>query len=153
MVSCFYKGQVCPRFDIGGVDEQHLHSRATEGLQACPMSNFKIFFCLPSTLRASFSTSTSSCAKFTWRSVQSASFTTTRAWQRYYGTRAMTDTSIELTAPNSRKYTQPIGLFINNEWYPSSDGEKITTINPTFVSPLPILTLHDLPFSSLAVFS
>lgn len=43
----------------------------------------------------------------------------------------MSDLSIELTAPNGRKYTQPTGLFINNEFVPSSKGDKITTINPT----------------------
>jgi len=44
----------------------------------------------------------------------------------------MPDLSIELTAPNGRKYTQPVGLFINNEWVKSKKGEKITTINPTY---------------------
>ncbi|KAK4935888.1 mitochondrial aldehyde dehydrogenase [Elasticomyces elasticus] len=39
--------------------------------------------------------------------------------------------TVELTAPNGRKYTQPTGLFINNEWTPSSDGKTITSINPT----------------------
>ncbi|KAL8954778.1 MAG: hypothetical protein Q9193_007088, partial [Seirophora villosa] len=39
--------------------------------------------------------------------------------------------SVELTAPNGRKYTQPTGLFINNEFVKSSSGEKITSINPT----------------------
>ncbi|KAL9015722.1 MAG: hypothetical protein Q9185_006900 [Variospora sp. 1 TL-2023] len=39
--------------------------------------------------------------------------------------------TIELTAPNGRKYTQPTGLFINNEFVKSNSGEKITTINPT----------------------
>lgn len=39
--------------------------------------------------------------------------------------------AIELTAPNGRKYTQPTGLFINNEFVKSKSGEKITTINPT----------------------
>ncbi|KFY51383.1 hypothetical protein V497_09195 [Pseudogymnoascus sp. VKM F-4516 (FW-969)] len=43
----------------------------------------------------------------------------------------MSDLHIELTAPNGRKYTQPTGLFINNEWIKSSDGKKITSINPT----------------------
>ncbi|KAH9221003.1 putative aldehyde dehydrogenase [Leptodontidium sp. 2 PMI_412] len=43
----------------------------------------------------------------------------------------MSDLSIELTAPNGRKYTQPTGLFINNEWVKSSDGKKIVSINPT----------------------
>lgn len=46
-------------------------------------------------------------------------------------TRKMSDLTVELTAPNGRKYQQPIGLFINNEWVKSSDGEKITSINPT----------------------
>ena len=39
--------------------------------------------------------------------------------------------TVELTAPNGRKYAQPTGLFINNEWVASSDGAKITTINPS----------------------
>ncbi|KHJ33442.1 putative aldehyde dehydrogenase [Erysiphe necator] len=43
----------------------------------------------------------------------------------------MSDLSRELTAPNGKKYVQPIGLFINNEWVKSSDGQTITTINPT----------------------
>ncbi|OBT89211.1 hypothetical protein VE02_04303 [Pseudogymnoascus sp. 03VT05] len=43
----------------------------------------------------------------------------------------MSDLHIELTAPNGMKYTQPTGLFINNEWVKSSDGKKITSINPT----------------------
>lgn len=40
--------------------------------------------------------------------------------------------TVELTAPNGRKYTQPIGLFINNEWVKSSNGQKLTTVNPTY---------------------
>ncbi|KAF2436943.1 aldehyde dehydrogenase-like protein [Tothia fuscella] len=43
----------------------------------------------------------------------------------------MSDLSVELTAPNGRKYTQPTGLFINNEWVKATSGEKITSINPT----------------------
>ncbi|KAK8196021.1 mitochondrial aldehyde dehydrogenase [Zalaria obscura] len=46
-------------------------------------------------------------------------------------TRIMSGLSIELTAPNGHKYTQPTGLFINNEWVKSSKGNKITSINPT----------------------
>jgi aldehyde dehydrogenase (NAD+) len=45
----------------------------------------------------------------------------------------MSDLTIELTAPNGRKYTQPTGIFINNEWVKSKSGEKITSINPSFV--------------------
>ncbi|CZR59190.1 probable aldehyde dehydrogenase [Phialocephala subalpina] len=43
----------------------------------------------------------------------------------------MSDLTIELTAPNGREYTQPTGLFINNEWVKSSNGGKLTSINPT----------------------
>ncbi|KAI9794261.1 MAG: hypothetical protein M1816_006187 [Peltula sp. TS41687] len=43
----------------------------------------------------------------------------------------MADLHVELTAPNGVKYTQPIGLFINNEFVKSRTGEKITSINPT----------------------
>ncbi|TAQ86647.1 hypothetical protein B7494_g5038 [Chlorociboria aeruginascens] len=39
--------------------------------------------------------------------------------------------SAELTAPNGVKYAQPTGLFINNEWVESSNGQKITSVNPT----------------------
>ncbi|KAF4987759.1 hypothetical protein FGRMN_10183 [Fusarium graminum] len=38
---------------------------------------------------------------------------------------------VQLTAPNGRTYKQPTGLFINNEWVKSSNGSKITSINPT----------------------
>ncbi|KAJ4129787.1 mitochondrial aldehyde dehydrogenase [Fusarium equiseti] len=38
---------------------------------------------------------------------------------------------VQLTAPNGRTYKQPTGLFINNEWVKSSNGEKIASINPT----------------------
>ncbi|TVY46478.1 Aldehyde dehydrogenase, partial [Lachnellula occidentalis] len=46
-------------------------------------------------------------------------------------TTKMSDLSVELTAPNGKKYSQPTGLFINNEWVKGSSGEKITSINPT----------------------
>ncbi|KAL8714583.1 MAG: hypothetical protein Q9220_001531 [cf. Caloplaca sp. 1 TL-2023] len=41
------------------------------------------------------------------------------------------DLSVELTAPNGHKYTQPTGLFINNEFVKSKAGDKITSINPS----------------------
>ncbi|KAL4922521.1 aldehyde dehydrogenase domain-containing protein [Aspergillus aurantiobrunneus] len=44
---------------------------------------------------------------------------------------AMSDPVIQLTAPNGRKYAQPIGLFINNEFVPSKSGEKFASINPS----------------------
>lgn len=45
----------------------------------------------------------------------------------------MTGLSVELTAPNGRKYVQPTGLFIDNEWVEGSGGEMITSINPSYV--------------------
>jgi aldehyde dehydrogenase (NAD+) len=38
---------------------------------------------------------------------------------------------VELTAPNGRRWTQPLGLFINNEFVKSSNDQKIASINPT----------------------
>ncbi|KAL1640210.1 mitochondrial aldehyde dehydrogenase [Diplodia intermedia] len=38
--------------------------------------------------------------------------------------------STEITAPNGRKWTQPLGLFIDNEFVPSQSGKKLTTIDP-----------------------
>ncbi|KAF9888177.1 hypothetical protein FE257_009172 [Aspergillus nanangensis] len=38
--------------------------------------------------------------------------------------------SIQLTAPNNVTYTQPTGLFINNEFVPAQSGETLTTVNP-----------------------
>ncbi|KAF7715785.1 Aldehyde dehydrogenase, mitochondrial [Penicillium ucsense] len=43
----------------------------------------------------------------------------------------MSNLSVQLTAPNGRSYTQPIGLFINNEFVAAKGGEKITSINPS----------------------
>ncbi|CAL3962697.1 hypothetical protein PZA11_000225 [Diplocarpon coronariae] len=39
-------------------------------------------------------------------------------------------TTIELSTPSTGKYTQPTGLFINNEWVESVDGKTFETINP-----------------------
>ena len=44
----------------------------------------------------------------------------------------MSDLFADLTAPNGRKYKQPRGLFINNEFVKSKSGETISTINPTY---------------------
>ena len=38
---------------------------------------------------------------------------------------------IELSAPNGKKWSQPLGLFINNEFVKSGSEQKITSINPT----------------------
>jgi hypothetical protein len=43
---------------------------------------------------------------------------------------------VELTAPNGRKWTQPLGLFINNVFVKSSNGQTIASINPTCVHQL-----------------
>jgi hypothetical protein len=45
----------------------------------------------------------------------------------------MASLSVQLTAPNGRVWSQPTGLFINNQWVKSSDGDKIATINPAYV--------------------
>ncbi|TIC96805.1 putative aldehyde dehydrogenase-like protein [Colletotrichum higginsianum] len=42
----------------------------------------------------------------------------------------MSDLSVELTAPNGVKYTQPTGLFINNEFVKSAKGDTIDSIDP-----------------------
>ncbi|KAK2594520.1 mitochondrial aldehyde dehydrogenase [Conoideocrella luteorostrata] len=42
----------------------------------------------------------------------------------------MSASSVELTAPNGVKYTQPTGLFINNEFVKSVSGQTITSIDP-----------------------
>ena len=55
----------------------------------------------------------------------------TFAHRYFHSTRIMSDVVLQLTAPNGRKYSQPIGLFINNEFVPSKSGEKLATINPS----------------------
>jgi len=40
-------------------------------------------------------------------------------------------TSVQLSAPSIGKYTQPTGLFINNEWVKGVDGKTFETINPS----------------------
>jgi hypothetical protein len=47
------------------------------------------------------------------------------------------DLEIELTAPNGRRYMQPLGLFINGEFVKSSNGQKLSTINPTYNTTFP----------------
>lgn len=54
---------------------------------------------------------------------------------RYFSlsTHLRTKMEVELTAPNGRKWTQPLGLFINNEFVKSSNEQKLASINPTCV--------------------
>ncbi len=47
---------------------------------------------------------------------------------------------MELSAPNGKTWTQPVGLFIDNEFVQSSNGQKLTTVNPTYVPPSPYLS-------------
>ncbi|KAG4442857.1 hypothetical protein IFR05_001653 [Cadophora sp. M221] len=42
----------------------------------------------------------------------------------------MSDLFRDLVAPNGKAFRQPLGLFINNDWVPSSTGEKIQAICP-----------------------
>jgi aldehyde dehydrogenase (NAD+) len=35
-----------------------------------------------------------------------------------------------ITLPNGTKYEQPLGLFINNEFVPSSDSTTIEVVDP-----------------------
>ena len=38
--------------------------------------------------------------------------------------------SKEITLPNGLKYTQPLGLFINNEFVKPKNGGSLETVNP-----------------------
>jgi aldehyde dehydrogenase (NAD+) len=52
-------------------------------------------------------------------------------FRRSFATTSTDTLTQTLTAPNGRKYEQPTGLFINNEWTSSSKNTKFTSINPT----------------------
>lgn len=41
--------------------------------------------------------------------------------------------STSITLPNGKSYEQPLGLFINNEFVPSSTGNEIDVIDPKYV--------------------
>jgi aldehyde dehydrogenase (NAD(P)+) len=41
----------------------------------------------------------------------------------------MADLSVALTAPNGQQYTQPTGLFINNEFV-KGNGGTIVSVDP-----------------------
>lgn len=42
----------------------------------------------------------------------------------------MAPLSVDLEAPNGTKYTQPTGIFINNEFVASSSGQVLPSIDP-----------------------
>ncbi|CAN6674992.1 aldehyde dehydrogenase [NAD(P)+] 1 [Trichomonascus vanleenenianus] len=44
--------------------------------------------------------------------------------------------SQEIALPNGVKYTQPLGLFINNEFVPAKSGNRVETINPATEEPI-----------------
>lgn len=50
----------------------------------------------------------------------------------------MSETFQQLTAPNSLPISQPIGLFINNEFVKSTSGNKFATINPAYDTSIPL---------------
>ena len=39
-------------------------------------------------------------------------------------------TSIELTLPNGTRYSQPTGLFINNEYVKAKSGRTFASVDP-----------------------
>ena len=47
----------------------------------------------------------------------------------------------QLTAPNGTKYSQPLGLFINNEWRAAKSGQTITVVCPRLAAH--IISLFD----------
>lgn len=49
---------------------------------------------------------------------------------------------LDLEAPNGVKYSQPTGLFINNEFVESASGGTITSIDPAYVLPFHVPLLH-----------
>ena len=53
----------------------------------------------------------------------------------------MSQLSVELSAPNGRTWSQPTGLFIDNEFVESKKGEKLVTIDPAYV----LLIVKDRP--------
>lgn len=53
-----------------------------------------------------------------------------RAALSFY-TRPVSAMEVELTAPNGKKWSQPLGLLINGEFVKSSNEQKLTSINPS----------------------
>ncbi len=49
---------------------------------------------------------------------------------------------LDLKAPNGVKYSQPTGLFINNEFVESATGGTITSIDPAYMLPVHISLLY-----------
>lgn len=41
---------------------------------------------------------------------------------------------MEVVTPNGHRYTQPTGLFINNEFVPASSGQTIISLDPAYVT-------------------
>ncbi|KAJ5096002.1 retinal dehydrogenase 2, partial [Penicillium alfredii] len=64
-------------------------------------------------------------------STLTARFISSTPRRHFHNTYIMSNVAQQLTAPNGHAYSQPIGLFINNEFVPSKSGEKFATINPS----------------------
>lgn len=94
---------------------------------------FRVIVALPKELRRSLFTQISvqfpKHQRHKYRQQIGVGIEALRRSGRLYST--MSDLAVKLKAPNGREYEQPTGLFINNEWVKSSDGKKITSINPT----------------------
>uniref|UniRef100_A0A060TEH6 ARAD1D15158p n=1 Tax=Blastobotrys adeninivorans TaxID=409370 RepID=A0A060TEH6_BLAAD len=45
-------------------------------------------------------------------------------------------TEVKLTTPNGIEYTQPLGLFINNEFVAAKDDSKLTVVDPSTGKPI-----------------
>jgi hypothetical protein len=43
---------------------------------------------------------------------------------------SMAPVFVDLSAPNGHKWTQPVGLFINNEFVGSKDAKTLAVVNP-----------------------
>lgn len=52
----------------------------------------------------------------------------------FHSSRIMADLQLSLTAPNGRQYSQPIGLFIDNQFVAAKSGDKFATISPAYVN-------------------
>jgi hypothetical protein len=76
------------------------------------------------------------------RSTSSVTFLSTVQQRCFLSTfYKMSNLTIDLTAPNGKKFTLPTGIFINNEFVKSKSGEKITSINPTLATLPPLRIL------------
>lgn len=55
----------------------------------------------------------------------------------------MSQLSVQLTAPNGQTWSQPTGLFINNEFVESQKGNKLVTTDPAYALNAPLKKLYE----------